>query len=106
MCEAKRAEGMHCGRRSMVLVRRVLGADCEARRRARWAMARGSMVVEWDFVLVPWVYVRDRWSFCRVEGSEIVQCFETSIGRSGLSAMTSGIAATAIFGHMHVNMGM
>lgn len=84
MCEAKRAEGVHCGHRSMVLVRRVLGADCEAKRRARWAMARGSIVVKWSLDLVSWVYVRDRWFFCRVEGSEIVQCFETSIGRSQL----------------------
>lgn len=52
MCEAKRAEDVGCGRRSIVLVRRVLGDDCEARRRARWAMARGSMVVEWSYVVV------------------------------------------------------
>lgn len=44
MCEAKRGEGVGCGRRRMVLVRMALGAVCDARRRARWAIARGSMI--------------------------------------------------------------
>jgi hypothetical protein len=47
MCEAKRAVGgdVDWGRRRRVLARRVVGFVREARRRARWARVRGSMVV-------------------------------------------------------------
>jgi hypothetical protein len=47
--EAKRGEQgvIVCGRRRRVVVRRVVGADVVARRRARWARARENIVVVW-----------------------------------------------------------
>ena len=48
-CEAKRAVGMVVGLRSVLLGRRrdMRVDGWEARRRARWARARGSMVQSW-----------------------------------------------------------